>query len=149
MWLWVSYLTSLDPGIINPACALNGLCEVEGGNILDTENCILKRMVLHEHFLLNVNQSTTEAALIIIKGFEETSRKYAKCSFTKAREYNNVLITHYRKIYGKCSWASFGLSFFAGFYKLISTPAKAETHEVVRADPGIVSRETLGLSPTT
>lgn len=73
-------------GIIDPAFALNRLCEVEGGNILDTENCILKRMALHEHFLLNVHQSTTEAALIIIKGFEETSRKYAKCSFTKARE---------------------------------------------------------------
>lgn len=114
-------------GIIDPALALNRLCEAEGGNILDTENCILKRMVVHEHFLLNVNQSSTEAALIVIKGFEETGRKYAKCSFTKAREYNNVLIIHYKKMDGKCFWVSFGISSFAGFYKLISTPAKAET----------------------
>lgn len=101
--------------MIDPAFCPYRFCEVEGGNILDTENCTLKLMVLHENFLLNINQSTTDADLIIITGFEETRRKYAKCSLSKASLYNNVLFIHYRKISGKCSLASFCLSSFAGF----------------------------------
>lgn len=67
-------------------------------------------MVSCKNCLLSINQSTTKAALIIIKGFKEIRRKYAKCSFNTARVYNNILITHYRKSCGKCLLASYCLS---------------------------------------
>lgn len=54
------------------------------------------------NFLLDMNQSTSEAALMIIKEFEEVRREQAIYSISNVRVRNDVLIIHSSKIWGKC-----------------------------------------------